>query len=156
MELDHFGASRHQGQPGGPNERLYVWGYDEITLFAHQTKEYRAKWLQYAWDWLQETDTNAHLQMPGSRILSPGTPDGPRWYWANTRSDACPEGSNTEETIKELWKTDHEFLAGLIFVFSVTFPLLKFLISLICASGTAWSGSPTRWRCGGSRARTCG
>src|SRR4029079_15982202 len=40
--------------------------------------------------------------------------------------------------IKELWKTDHEFLAGLIFVFSVTFPLLKFVISLICASGTAW------------------
>jgi paraquat-inducible protein A len=40
--------------------------------------------------------------------------------------------------IKELWRTDHEFLAGLIFVFSVTFPPLKLLISLICASGTAW------------------
>ncbi|HEX2750887.1 MAG TPA: paraquat-inducible protein A [Verrucomicrobiales bacterium] len=40
--------------------------------------------------------------------------------------------------IKELWKTDHEFLAGLILVFSVCFPLLKFLLSLMCASGTAW------------------
>ena len=70
VELDNFGASRHQGQPGGPNEKLYVWGYDEITWFAHQTKEYRAKWLQYAWDWLRDTDTNAHLQMPGSRTAT--------------------------------------------------------------------------------------
>jgi hypothetical protein len=53
-----------------PNEKLYVWGYDEITWFAHQTREYRAKWLQYAWDWLRETDTNAHLQMPGSRTAT--------------------------------------------------------------------------------------
>jgi len=105
VELDNYGRSRHPGQANAKGEFLWVWGYDEITWFAHQPREYRAKWLQYAWEWLRDTDTNAHLQMPGSRILSPGKPDAPRWYWANTRSDACPAGFNTEETIKELWGT---------------------------------------------------
>jgi hypothetical protein len=35
--------------------------------------------------------------------MSPGTADGLRWFWANTRTEACPSGFNTEETIKELW-----------------------------------------------------
>ena len=29
--------------------------------------------------------------------MTPGKPDAPRWYWANTRSDACPQGFNTED-----------------------------------------------------------
>jgi hypothetical protein len=103
VELDNFGASRHQGRPGGPNERLYVWGYDEITWFAHQTKEYRAKWLQYAWDWLRDTDTNAHLQMPGSRTA---TSSDTRWYFANNRSDAVPNGSGDETAIRTVWAND--------------------------------------------------
>ena len=60
---------------------------------------------RYAWKWVKETDPNGRLQMPGSRVMTPGKPDAPRWYWANTRSDACPQGFNTEETIKELWGT---------------------------------------------------
>lgn len=40
--------------------------------------------------------------------------------------------------IRELWRNDHEFLAGLILVFSVVFPILKLLISLLCASGTSF------------------
>jgi hypothetical protein len=59
----------------------------------------------YAWKWVKETDPNGRLQMPGSRVMTPGKPDAPRWYWANTRRDACPQGFNTEETIKELWGT---------------------------------------------------
>lgn len=39
--------------------------------------------------------------------------------------------------IRELWRSEHGFLAALILVFSVIFPLLKLLISLLCASGTA-------------------
>lgn len=39
--------------------------------------------------------------------------------------------------IRELWRNDHEFLAGLILVFSVCFPILKLLISLLCATGPA-------------------
>jgi hypothetical protein len=45
--------------------------------------------------------------MPGSRVITPArNSDGPRWFWANTRSDACPDGSNTEQTIKEIWAAD--------------------------------------------------
>jgi hypothetical protein len=35
VELDNWGASKNPGQPGqGGN---WVWGYDEISWFAHQT-----------------------------------------------------------------------------------------------------------------------
>ena len=40
--------------------------------------------------------------------------------------------------IRELWRSEHGFLAGLILVFSVIFPLLKLFISLLCASGTSF------------------
>lgn len=46
--------------------------------------------------------------------------------------------------IRELWRTDHQFLAGLILVFSVIFPVVKLLVSLLCASGTAWLSRRTR------------
>jgi hypothetical protein len=101
VEFDNFGRRN----PGKPSKSPYIWGWDEITWFALMAENERNDWLRYAWKWVKENDTNGHVQMPGSRILTPGTPDGPRWYWANTRSDACPNGSNTEETIKELWGT---------------------------------------------------
>jgi len=101
VEFDNFGRRN----PGKPSKSPYIWGWDEITWFALMPEKERNDWLRYAWKWVRETDPNGHLQMPGSRILTPGTPDGSRWYWANTRSEACPTGSNTEETIKELWGT---------------------------------------------------
>jgi hypothetical protein len=55
---------------------------------------------------VKKTDSTGHLEMPGSRTLSPGHREGPRWYWANTSSPACPEGFNTEETIKQIWASD--------------------------------------------------
>jgi hypothetical protein len=108
VELDNFGVSRHPGQPGGPNEKLYVWGFDEITWFAHQPKEYRARWLQYAWDWLRETDPNAHLEMPGSRTAS--SPDI-HWYFANDPSPAVTSGMGDESAIRAVWLTDSARLA---------------------------------------------
>jgi hypothetical protein len=100
VEFDNFGRSR---APGQPSKTPFIWGWDEITWFALMPESERNDWLRYAWKWVKDTDAYGHLQMPGSRVLSPGTPDGPRWYWANTRSDACPNGFNTEETIKDLW-----------------------------------------------------
>ena len=46
VEIDNWGASGHPGQArqGG----IWVWGYDEITWFAHQPGGYRADWLGYA------------------------------------------------------------------------------------------------------------
>jgi hypothetical protein len=101
VEFDNFGRSN----PGKPSKSPFIWGWDEITWFALLPEQERNDWLRYAWKWVKATDPNGHLQMPGSRTLTPGTPDGPRWYWANTRSAACPRGFNTEETIRELWGT---------------------------------------------------
>jgi hypothetical protein len=102
VEFDNFGRSN----PGKPGRAPFIWGWDEVTWFALLPGQERNDWLRYAWTWVRATDPNGHLQMPGSRVMTPGTPDGPRWYWANTRSDACPNGFNTEETIRALWATD--------------------------------------------------
>lgn len=99
VEFDNFGRSN----PGKPSRSPFIWGWDEITWFALLPEKERNDWLRYAWKWMAETDPVGHLQMPGSRGMVPGTPEGPRWYWANTRSEACPSGFNTEATIKELW-----------------------------------------------------
>jgi Disulphide bond corrector protein DsbC len=101
FELDNFGVSN----PGKPSKPPFVWGWDQITWFALLPDAERNQWLRYAWKWVKERDPDCHLQMPGSRILTPGKPNAPRWYWANTRSDGCPARFNTESTIKELWGT---------------------------------------------------
>jgi hypothetical protein len=100
VEFDNFGRSN----PGKPSKSPFIWGWDEITWFALLPEKERNDWLRYAWNWVKENDPNGHLEMPGSRVMTPGTPDGPRWYWANTRSDPCPNGFNTESTIKEIWE----------------------------------------------------
>jgi len=103
VELDNFGASKQPGQAkaGG----IWIWGYDEITWFAHQSKTYRSQWLHYAWDWLRQTDANGHLEMPGSRTMRSPL-DDMRWYYANTPSPAVPAGLGDEEAIREIWKAD--------------------------------------------------
>ena len=58
-------SAGRRGKPGAGG--IWVWGYDEITWFAHQSKQYRADWLKYASDWVRKTDPNGYLQMPGSR-----------------------------------------------------------------------------------------
>ena len=103
VELDNFGASRHPGEAkaGG----IWVWGYDEITWFAHQSREYRAGWLRYAWDWVRRTDPNGHLEMPGSRTERSPL-DKQRWYYANDPSSAVPDGLGDEDAIRAVWKAD--------------------------------------------------
>lgn len=103
VELDNYGVSRHPGEPNAKGEFNWVWGYDEITWFAHQTREYRSRWLQYAWDWVRKTDTNGFLQMPGSRTArSPDT----QWYFANDPSAATPTGLGDEAAIHVIWAAD--------------------------------------------------
>jgi hypothetical protein len=103
VEFDNYGLSRHPGQPNENGNFVWIWGYDEITWFAHQPKDYRAKWLQYAWDWVRKTDPNGYLEMPGSRTAtSPET----RWYFANNPSPAVPNGLGDEEAIRAVWAAD--------------------------------------------------
>lgn len=98
-ELDNFEPSGRAGQNIGGH---WIWGYDEISWFANQPEAYRNRWLRYAWKWIRENDSSGWLQMPGSRTLS--APAGRlRWYWANTKSAAVPDGFNQEETIKAIW-----------------------------------------------------
>ncbi|MDB5320957.1 MAG: hypothetical protein JWN40_2588 [Phycisphaerales bacterium] len=103
VELDNWGASRTPGQPkaGG----IWIWGYDEITWFAHQPKEYRATWLKYASDWVRTTDANGFLEMPGSRTARSPL-DKMRWYYANRASAAVPDGLGDEDAIHDVWAAD--------------------------------------------------
>lgn len=110
VEFDNFGGTRNPGQASQAHAAsIFTWGYDEITWFAQQPEPYRNEWLRYAWNWLKENDRNGFLEMPGGRMLTngpaiPGSDGGKiNWYFANTKSSACPNGFSQEETIKAIW-----------------------------------------------------
>lgn len=103
VEFDNYGVSRHPGRANVTGNFDWVWGYDEITWFAHQSRAYRARWLQYAWDWVRNTDTNGYLEMPGSRTAT--SPDI-HWYFANNPSPAVPTGLGDEAAIRNVWTAD--------------------------------------------------
>jgi hypothetical protein len=119
VEFDNYGVSRQPGQPRADGGRFnWIWGYDEVTWFAHQDKQYRAAWLLYAWNWVRTTDPNGYLEMPGSRMITNGhlatLGDGTArsfsrarpWYHANNSSAAVPDGMGDEETIRAIWAAD--------------------------------------------------
>jgi hypothetical protein len=103
VEIDIFGASKQPGKAkaGG----IWVWGYDEITWFAHQSKEYRDDWLHYAWEWVRRTDSSGYLQMPGSRTMRSPL-DKKRWYYANIPNASVPDGLGDETAIRAIWAAD--------------------------------------------------
>jgi hypothetical protein len=119
VEFDNYGVSKQPGQAkAGGGQLDWIWGYDEITWFAHQNKAYRADWLRYAWRWVRTTDPNGYLEMPGSRQITngraglPGSVAGKShsgrrpWYHANNPSAAVPDGVGDEETIGAIWAAD--------------------------------------------------
>lgn len=100
-EIDNGYAPGKAGQNiGFP----YAWGSIEMDWFARQPESYRNEWLRYAWDWIRKNDPNGYLQMQGSKCLNPSDVHGVSWYYANTKSEACPNGFNQEETIKAIWE----------------------------------------------------
>ncbi len=101
VEFDNWG---YTGRGGQHIDGIWVWGYDEISWFAHQKEAARNEWLHYAWNWVRKHDPNAHLQMPTRRLLAAPL-DGRYMFQGNTLSKACPGGFNTEETIKAIWLT---------------------------------------------------
>lgn len=103
VEIDNWGVSSKPGQAKAGS--IWIWGYDEITWFAHQSSEYRAQWLRYAWDWVRSTDPNGFLQMPGNRTLVSPL-DNLRWYYANNKSPAVPHGFGDEEAIRAVWASE--------------------------------------------------
>lgn len=112
VELDNCGISNTPGKP--TVNQHWVWGYDEISWFAHQSEEYRNEWLEYAWDWIRENDPYGWLQFITRRTIAhapvileygPGTVTA-TMYYANTQSRNNPFGFNQEETIKAIWERD--------------------------------------------------
>jgi hypothetical protein len=99
-EFDNFGGSNPGTSSSGT---IFIWGWDEITWIARLAEADRNAWLRYAWNWVAANDSACHLQMPGSRILTNGPANSPGWYWSNTKSSACPNGFNAEDTIKAIW-----------------------------------------------------
>jgi len=49
VEFDNFGRSNFEYE--ARHDSYYVWGFDEITWFAMQPREYRHQFLRYVWDW---------------------------------------------------------------------------------------------------------
>ena len=103
VELDNWGVSKQPGQAGAGGN--WVWGYDEITWFAHQSKQYRSDWLRYAWNWVRKTDPNGYLEMPGGRTMRSPL-DHRNWYHANMQSAKVPNGLDDEDAIRAIWASD--------------------------------------------------
>ncbi|MBI1373988.1 MAG: hypothetical protein GC159_14795 [Phycisphaera sp.] len=101
VELDNYGYSGRGGQHVGG---IWVWGYDEISWFAHLDAASRDDWLRYAYGWIAANAPNGHLQMPTRRMLAAPTKGGTRMYQANARSAACPRGFGVEATIRAIWR----------------------------------------------------
>lgn len=100
VEIDNYG--KEEPVNVADTTSYFPWGWDEISWYAKQPETYRNEWLQYAWNWIKETDPNGHIEMPGLRgICCPNETENT--YRANTRSKACPSGYNQEETIKAIW-----------------------------------------------------
>lgn len=103
VEFDNWGYSGKGGQSVGG---IWIWGYDEMSWFAHQNRDYRARWLRYAQGWLRKHAPNSYLQIPTRRKLAAPVKGDIRMFCANDRSEACPNGFGLEKTIGELWQAD--------------------------------------------------
>ena len=90
VEIDNFGNSDHPGQYR-ESDRLHVWGWDEIGWFIKQPEAYRNEWLEYAYQWVRETDPNGFFQLPLRR------------FEHYTASMTPPKGQRQEGTIKAIW-----------------------------------------------------
>ncbi|MBR9854321.1 MAG: hypothetical protein GYB37_07040 [Algicola sp.] len=106
VEFDNFGISDRPGVADLATSEL--WGYDEITWFSLQPKDYRDNWLEYANEWIRKTDQEGYLQMPGGRVIVPTADGKTERYRANTISDSCPSGYGQEEMIKKIWKNNDQ------------------------------------------------
>lgn len=101
VEFDNFGITQTPGK--STINSHHIWGYDEISWFSLQNEEYRNSWLQYAYNWLRETDPNGFLQMPVGRVITLKRGSRTR-FRANPPSETIPDGKNLENTIKMLWQ----------------------------------------------------
>jgi hypothetical protein len=67
VEFDNFGVSKTPGEP--TIDSHYIWGYDEITWFAIQKKEYRHDFLRYITEWVNSRYPDGWVQYPSHRMI---------------------------------------------------------------------------------------
>ena len=91
VEIDNFGVSKHPGE-FREDDKIHVWGWDEINWFIKQPEDYRNEWLKYAYQWVRKTDKNGYFQLPLRRF---------EHYSA---SMMAKKGMRQEDTIKSIWE----------------------------------------------------
>jgi hypothetical protein len=99
VEFDNFAPSDSPGENIGKH---YIWGYDEISWFAHQPQSERNEFLRYAWRWVEENAPAGHLQMPGMRVIH--VPDEDRQFYRAYSKSRKVNGFGQEATIKAIWQ----------------------------------------------------
>jgi hypothetical protein len=82
-------------------EEISWWGFDEISWFANQPQWYRAQWLKYIYNWVRETDSMGHFEMPGRRTAALRQQNGSirQMLYSASKTD----GFGDEDTIREVW-----------------------------------------------------
>ena len=91
VEIDNFGVSKHPGE-FREDDKIHVWGWDEINWFIKQPEDYRNEWLKYAYQWVRKTDKNGYFQLPLRRF---------EHYSASMMTK---KGMRQEDTIKGIWE----------------------------------------------------
>lgn len=102
VEFDNYGISSDPGNTVSGSD--FVWGYDEITWFSLKSDDEKKEWLEYAFNWLNETDSNGYLQMPTCRMVVDGVHE-PHKFKAN-KKELCVVGTGLETKIKQLWENE--------------------------------------------------
>lgn len=106
VELDN-GGGFDQGYLNNPNRPYWIWGMDEISWFANQPSGYRASWLDYAYNWVRNTDPAGFFMMPGSRPAYLQNLNSMGWYFANSK-ETSSFGWGDEESIKSVWTKNNK------------------------------------------------
>ena len=104
VEIDNYGCQPPEllNQPVD----YYPWGYDEISWFANQHKDYRREWVLYARDWLREKDPAGYLEMTGIRPFRRYAPELPErltrgeFYYVNA------EEFSDEDILTAVWSEE--------------------------------------------------
>lgn len=116
VEIDNWGGySLNPDQWDDLDKRAAhgKWGWDDISWFAHQSRQERAHFLQYAHHWARLQGPDAFFQMPVRRtldraaIMMRGFNGETKWvdkYHANTPSVDAPFGFGDESAIVQTWQ----------------------------------------------------
>lgn len=101
VEYDNGGISDHPNV--GLLDDWMLYGYDCVSWFYMQPEWYRNEILVYSYEWLGKHDPNGFLQPLSRRGVTIPSSYWGTYYYANTKSENCPEGMGQEETIKKMW-----------------------------------------------------